>query len=135
MLGALRIKAVGSLVLAAILTGGCQSQQAATPPARMTSVAPLPKARRTTASPVVDTKVALPLAVNAGSWHERFSRAEADLAAGRLDEAQAAVASLDEFDLTDNPPTAEQERQRQDLELKLAAARHTAQEARRRSRR
>ena len=131
MPAARQMKIVWLVIQAAILVTGCQPQQGATPPARVTNVAPQPKSPRSTSSSVAATKTAPQPDVNAGGWQDRFSRAEAALAAGKLEEAQAALTSLDDLDLTAQPPTAEQERQRQDLELKLAAARRVAEQIRR----
>ncbi|HZL86743.1 MAG TPA: discoidin domain-containing protein [Pirellulaceae bacterium] len=57
------------------------------------------------------------------AWSSSISQAQAHLAAGKLDEAQAALAALDSLYSGSDAPSAEQERQRQDLELKLADSR------------
>jgi hypothetical protein len=116
-----------AMLLAALVIAGCGSQPSA--------VQPAPTAKKTSAPPIqarplvaTDATVKSPAtaAIAAGGWPERIARAEAALAAGKLDEAHAALASLDELDLSADPPTADQERQRQDLEMKLAAARREA---------
>ncbi|HUE72413.1 MAG TPA: hypothetical protein VMP01_16125 [Pirellulaceae bacterium] len=127
MLAAHREKHAWPVLLAALAAlAGCESQPTAIKPASPAKKvsAPPKKARQTVARPVAEPMA--PQAADVGDWRERVARAEAALAAGKLDEAQRALASLDELDLTESPPTAEQERQRQDLELKLAAARRAA---------
>ncbi len=116
------------VVLAALVTlAGCQPRQPAIQPAaKQQASAPRAVVRQTVARPVTDNVLPKSPTGNAGGWRERFVLAESALADSRLEEAHAALASLDELDLTADPPTAEQERQRQDLALKVAAARREA---------
>jgi hypothetical protein len=130
MLAASGKKHASLVVLAALaVLAGCEPRPTATrsaAPAGRTTTAPPVTPRQASDQPATD-QIAPPVARSAGDrWPERIARAEAALAAGKLDDVQRAIASLDELDLTADPPTADEERQRQNLEMKLAAARRDA---------
>jgi tetratricopeptide (TPR) repeat protein len=105
---------------------GCGSQQQASVqlPAAAPATVPAASAAAVPAAVVVNRPVAeIRPGDRPAAWSRQLAQAQAHLAAGKLDEAQAALAGLDTLYSGGDTPSAEQERQRQDLELKLAESR------------
>ena len=122
----LRLLAACAACLALAGCGSHPSQPRATVKLPAAAPASVPAASAATASAavVVNRPVAQsPPADRVAAWSRQLAEAQAHLAAGKLDQAQRALARLDTLYSGSDAPSAEQERQRQDLELKLADTR------------
>ncbi len=129
MLAAHEEKHAWTLLLAALAAlAGCESRQSAfkpTPPAKKIFAPPI-KARQTVARPVPEPIAPKAAADASDRWQQQIAAAAAALAAGKLEEAQRALADLDGLFPAAESPSPEQERQRQNIELQIAAARREA---------
>jgi hypothetical protein len=111
---------------ASLSLAGCPSQPGTTAklPAAAPATVPAANAAAPPAAVVLKKPAAeVPPAERPAAWSRQIAEAQAHLAAGKLDESQTALGGLDSIYAPGDWPSADQERQRQDLEIQLAESR------------